>query len=88
VDPCRDTGVRPQALFRARRSTSTRFHSTRIAPHVFGPSRSRDRPQAHGHSHRGGSRHGMNCPPQPCCRLPSLANQCDSAYITATIRIG
>jgi hypothetical protein len=55
---------------------------------VFGPSRSRDRPQAHGHSHRGGSRHGMNCPPQPCCRLPSLANQCDSAYITATIRIG
>src|SRR4029077_18008992 len=32
VDPCRDTDVRSQALFRARRSTSTRLHSTCISP--------------------------------------------------------
>ena len=73
VDPCRDTDVRSQALFRARRSTSTRFHFSRISPHVSRPSRSRDRPQAHGHSHRGGSRHGMSCPAPPCCRLRAFA---------------
>jgi len=53
VDPCRDTAARSRVLVRARRSTSTRFHSTCICPHASRPSRSRDRPQAHGHSHRG-----------------------------------
>jgi hypothetical protein len=73
VDPCRDTVARSQVLFRARRSTSTRFHSTCISPRGSRPSRSRDRPQAHGHSHRGDSRHGMSCPVQPFCRLRALA---------------
>ena len=75
VDPCRDTVARSQVLFRSRRSASTRFHSTCISPHASHPSRSRDRPQAHGHSHRGGSRHGMRCPSQPvaaCELLPVI----------------
>jgi hypothetical protein len=73
VDPCRDTAARPQVPFRSRRSTSTRFHSTCISPRASRPSRSRDRRQAHGHSHRGGSRHDMSCPARPCCRLRALA---------------
>jgi hypothetical protein len=73
VDPCRDTVARSQVLFRARRSTSTRFRSTRISPHASRPSRSQDRPQTHGHSHRGGSRHGMSCRKQPYRRLRALA---------------
>ena len=39
VDLCRDTVARSQVLFRARRSTSTRFHSTYISPHASRPSR-------------------------------------------------
>src|SRR6516165_3031182 len=34
VDPCRDTVARSQVLFRVRRSTSTRFHSTCTSRHV------------------------------------------------------
>ena len=73
ADPCRDTVARSQVLFRARRSTSTGFRSTRISPRASRPSRSQDRPQARGYSHRGDSRHGMSCPAQPCCRLQALA---------------
>src|SRR5215469_13530519 len=39
VDLCRDTVGQSQVLFRARRSTSTRFHSTCISPHASRPSR-------------------------------------------------
>src|SRR6516165_4837862 len=73
VDPYRDTVARSQALFRARRSISIRFHSTCTSRHASRLSRLPDQPQAHGHSRRGGSLHGMSCPAQPCCRLRALA---------------